>query len=48
MYRVDVARKRVATARRRRRDHAAFAVIGALLALYFLIEFGWVIARQSI
>ena len=34
--------------RGRRKDDAIFAFIGAALALFFLIEFGWVIARQSI
>ena len=38
----------IAKKRGRRKDDAAFAVIGAVLALFFLIEFGWVIARQSI
>jgi hypothetical protein len=33
--------------RGRRKDDATFAVIGAVLALFFLIEFGWVIAHQS-
>ncbi len=38
----------IAKRRGRRKDDATFAVIGAVLALLFLIEFGWVIARRSI
>lgn len=38
----------IAKKRGRRKGDATFAVIGAVLALFFLIEFGWVIARQSI
>jgi hypothetical protein len=38
----------IAKRRGRRKDDATFAVIGAVLALFFLIELGWVIARQSL
>ncbi len=38
----------IAQRRGGRKDDATFAVIGAVLALFFLIEFGWVIARQSL
>jgi hypothetical protein len=37
---------RVATMRGRRKDSATFTAIGALLALFFLGEFVWVIAHQ--
>jgi hypothetical protein len=43
-----VAPGRVARVRGRRKDDAAFAVIGVALALFFLIEFGWVIAHRSL
>ncbi len=32
---------------RRRKDDATFAVIGIVLALFFLIEVGWVIVQRS-
>jgi hypothetical protein len=35
----------IAKKRGRRKDDATFAVIAAVLALFFLIEFGWVVAR---
>jgi len=34
--------------RRRRKDDATFAAIGVALALFFVIEFGWVIAHRSL
>jgi hypothetical protein len=33
--------------RGRRKDDRTFAAIGAALALFFLIELGWVIAHRS-
>ena len=32
--------------RRRRKDDATFVAIGGLLALFFLVQFGWVILGQ--
>jgi len=39
---------RVAGRRGRRKGDATVAVIGAVLVLFFLIEFGWVIAHPSL
>jgi len=37
---------RFATMRGRRKDSATFTAIGAMLALFLLVEFVWVIAHQ--
>jgi hypothetical protein len=39
---------RLAIVRGRRKDDATFIAIGGLLALYFLVQFGWVILHPHL